>query len=92
MATIYLTEGTHLLDYAASTKRSARNGAVTTLTIKLAFDDPSDLGFVLRELAEVDRIKRDPRQPTFRGSAERELGRAIAAERAPLRLTHRRED
>jgi hypothetical protein len=92
MSTIYLPNSARLLDYAATTKSSARKAGTTVLTIKIEVGDPHDAGWILGDLAEIDRKQRSPMKPASRGRTERELARELAASSAPLQITHRRGD
>lgn len=92
MAEIYLPSSAKLLDYALAAKSSARKGnSATTVTIKIEVADPVEAGFLLRDLADIDRKQRDLQRPVTRGRAERELTREIGRLSAPLQLTDQRE-
>lgn len=92
MAEIYLPSSAKLLDYALAAKSSARKGgSPATVTIKVEVADPLDVGFLLRDLAEIDRRQRNPYRPAPKGRAEQELAREIGRLSAPLQLTDQRE-
>jgi hypothetical protein len=94
MHSVFLPNSARLLDYAVTGKSSARKAAKTVITIKLEFDDPVDAGFLLRDLAEADRLQRSPYRPSEKSPVERSFARAvnaIGADVRPLMLTHRRE-
>lgn len=92
MATIYLPDSAKMLDYALAAKSSARKGGSPAMvTIKIEVSDPVEVGFLLRELADIDSRQRNHYRPAPKGRAERELAREIGRLSAPLQLTDRRE-
>lgn len=92
MAAIYRPSSAKLLDFSLAAKSSAhKGGSSATVTIKVEVADPLDVGFLLRDLAEIDRKQRDPYRPAPKSRAECELAREIGRLSGPLRLTDQRE-
>lgn len=71
MSTIYLSRGTVLKTYKASV-----TGTKATVDIKIEINDHSELGFFLKELAEIQAAQKASAKPA---SPKKPVARALPA-------------
>ncbi|WPJ67992.1 hypothetical protein STOPSMEL_16 [Sinorhizobium phage StopSmel] len=86
MSAIFLTDKCHLKSYSAATK-----GAKSIVKIEIETSDHYDLGYLLRELAEID-AEQKAKEKAQRKPTARKAARPLALPSPLLRLPYYDEE